>query len=323
VRAKTVLLTGVAGFIGSHAAERFLEQGWRVVGVDNFNDYYDVAQKEDNLRELSTHIDFELIRGDIRDSLLIQRLFNENKFDSVVHLAAMAGVRASVDEPEHYFDVNVTGTLRLLEAVRRAEYRPNFVLGSTSSVYGRSTEIPFLEDHSADRPLAPYPASKRSAELLGHTYFHMHGVDFTALRFFTVYGERNRPDMLPFLVMENIRHGAPLSIYNDGDMHRDWTYVGDIAKGVVAAAERRLGYQVMNLGKGEPVQLASFIGKLAARAQGTATWTSSQMPAADVPYTYANIEKARKLLDYRPEVSVDDGIDRFYRWYEARPQRGI
>jgi UDP-glucuronate 4-epimerase len=226
----------------------------------------------------------------------------------------MAGVRASVDEPAHYFDVNVLGTLNLLEATRRNGL-PNFVLGSTSSVYGRSENVPFFESEPADRPLAPYPASKRSAELLGHTYHHMHGVDFTALRFFTVYGERNRPDMLPFLVMENIRRGRPLTVYNEGNMHRDWTFVEDIVSGVVAACERRLGYQVLNLGRGEPVQLASFIEKLVEQAGGTPTWTSLPMPAADVPYTFANIDRARELLDYDPRISVDEGIARFLRWY--------
>lgn len=318
---RTVLLTGAAGFIGSHTVERLLSQGNRVIGLDNFNDYYDVAQKEDNASILCRSEGFELVRGDVRDGDLIKRLFAKFRFDTVVHLAAMAGVRASVDEPEHYFDVNVTGTLRLLEAVRKCQERPNFVFGSTSSVYGRSTEIPFLEEQSADRPLAPYPASKRSAELLGHTYFHMHGIDFTALRFFTVYGERNRPDMLPSLVMENILKDAPLHIYNEGEMHRDWTYVGDIADGVVAAADCRLGYQVMNLGRGEPVKLATFIEKLSHLASAKAVWTSRRMPTADVPYTYANIEKARNLLGYNPRVSVDEGITRFFEWYMARASR--
>lgn len=308
------MVTGAAGFIGSHTAERLLSQGHRVIGLDNFNDYYDVAQKKRNVARLKAHESFEMVIGDVRNEKLVASIFADGQIGTVVHLAAMAGVRASVDEPSHYFDVNVLGTLNLLEATRRHGLA-NFVLGSTSSVYGRSENVPFCESEPADRPLAPYPASKRSAELLGHSYHHMHGIDFTALRFFTVYGERNRPDMLPFLVMENIRRGRPLTIYNEGDMYRDWTFVEDIVSGVVAACDRRLGYEVLNLGRGEPVQLASFIKKLALQAGGNPSWNSVPMPAADVPYTFANIDRARRLLGYDPQVSVDEGIARFLRWY--------
>ena len=317
MQSRTILLTGAAGFIGSHTADRLLQRGDRVVGLDNVNDYYSPAQKEQNLKNIGSNGNFAFVRGDVRDKALIERLFSENHFDAVIHLAAMAGVRASVDEPDYYFDVNLIGTLGLLEAARRYG-KPNFVFASTSSAYGRSMKIPFTESEAADQPLAPYPASKRSAELLGHSYHHMHGMDFTALRFFTVYGPRNRPDMLPFLVMENIRKKTPLTIYNHGDMHRDWTYVDDIVDGVVAAADRRLGYEVINLGRGEAVLLKSFVQELESLAKSKASWTSKPMPDADVPYTFANIEKARRLLGYDPQISVGEGTRRFFEWYEAQ-----
>ncbi len=314
---RTILLTGAAGFIGSHTAERLLRRGDVVVGVDNFNDYYSPSQKKDNARVLGEYTNFHLVQGDIRDKKLLARLFSQNRFDAVIHLAAMAGVRASVDDPEYYFDVNLSGTLKLLEATR-ANHRPNFVFASTSSAYGRTKQLPFVETDTADRPLAPYPASKRSAELLGHAYHHMHGIDFTAVRFFTVYGPRNRPDMLPYLVMDNIRKGKPLTLYNNGQMHRDWTHVDDIAAGLVAASDRRLGYEVINLGRGEPVLLLDFVRSLADLAKSEAQWTSQPMPAADVSYTFANIDKARRLLDYCPRVSTEEGIRSFFEWYESQ-----
>jgi UDP-glucuronate 4-epimerase len=312
---KTILLTGAAGFIGSHAAERLLARGDRVVGLDNFNSYYSPAIKRRNVASLLTNPGFTLVEGDVRDESLIRRLFSQQRFDSVIHLGAMAGVRASVDDPHYYFDVNLTGTLRLLEACR-AGGRPIFVFASTSSAYGRTERIPFIETDTADRPLAPYPASKRAAELLGHAYHHMHGLDFTAVRFFTVYGPRNRPDMLPYLVMDSIRRGKEFPLYNGGAMYRDWTYVDDIVSGLVAAADRRLGYEVINLGRGEPVHLGEFVQALSTLAKAPAKYRSAPMLAADVPQTFANIDKARRLLGYEPRVSVEEGVKRFFEWYE-------
>jgi UDP-glucuronate 4-epimerase len=314
---KTILLTGAAGFIGSHTAERLIARGDTVIGLDNFDGYYSPAQKRENIRELLQSRSFSLIEGDIRDVALVRRLFSEHRFDAVVHLAAMAGVRASVEDPATYFDVNLTGTLTLLEAARR-EGRPNFIFASTSSAYGRTERIPFVETDRADLPLAPYPASKRCAELLGHCYHHMHGMDFTAVRFFTVYGPRNRPDMLPYLVMDSMRKGLEFPLYEGGDMHRDWTYVGDVADGLVSAVDRRLGYEVINLGRGEPVRLLDFIARLSALSGAPAKTRAEPMPAADVAYTFANIDKARRLLGYNPVVSVDEGVRSFFHWYEGQ-----
>jgi UDP-glucuronate 4-epimerase len=314
---RTVLVTGAAGFIGSHVVEALLAQGDRVVGLDNLNDYYDVARKRANLAEISAlppRGTFEFVEGDIRDRALLGSLFARERFAAIVHLAAMAGVRASVDDPWLYYDVNVTGTLNLLDETTRAG-NPVFVFASTSSAYGNTTDIPFVETDPADRPLAPYPASKRAAELLGHAYHHLHGVDFTALRFFTVYGPRGRPDMMAFKVLDSIFRGQEIPLYAGGDMHRDWTFVTDIVAGVLAAADRRLGFEVINLGRGEPVLLRDFVTRIEALAGRRAHLVDTPMLAADVKYTYASIDKARRLLGYAPRTSVDEGVERFWDWY--------
>jgi UDP-glucuronate 4-epimerase len=311
-------VTGAAGFIGSHTAAGLLQRGDRVVGLDNLNDYYDPARKRANLEELAAMPGaaerFRFVHGDVRDRALVRSLYAEHGFTSVAHLAAMAGVRVSVDDPWLYYDVNLTGTLNLLDAARE-HGNPNFVLASTSSAYANTEQVPFVETDAADRPLAPYPASKRSAELLGHSYHHMHGTDFTALRFFTVYGPRGRPDMLAYKLLDAMRLGKPMPLYNGGQMHRDWTFVTDIVQGVVAATDRRLGYEIINIGRGEPVLLADFVRSIEALAGRTAPVQSEPMMRADISYTYADIGKARKLLGYEPKVSVEDGVKRFFDWY--------
>jgi UDP-glucuronate 4-epimerase len=233
----------------------------------------------------------------------------------------MAGVRASVEDPWLYYDVNLTGTLNLLDAAL-SHGKPNFVFAGTSSAYGNTETVPFIEGDGADRPLAPYPASKRSAELLGHTYHHLHGLDFTALRFFTVYGPRGRPDMMAYKVLDSIFLDREVPLYNGGNMHRDWTYVEDIAAGVVAAADRRLGYEIINLGRGEPTLLKDFVEFIEGLAGKRARLVEEPMMAADVAYTYADITKAQRLLGYAPSVSVKDGVTRFWRWYDenVRPR---
>jgi UDP-glucuronate 4-epimerase len=317
---KTILVTGAAGFIGSHTSEAFLRRGDRVVGLDNLNDYYSPARKRSNLEEVAATAkehgaSFEFVVGDIRDRALVTSLFTKHHFDAVAHLAAMAGVRISVEDPWLYYDVNLTGTLNLLHAGLE-HGKPAFAFAGTSSAYGRTEQVPFIETDPADRPLAPYPASKRAAELLGFTYHHLHGMDFTALRFFTVYGPRGRPDMMAYKVLDSIRLGVEVPLYNGGQMHRDWTYVTDIVSGVVAACDRRLGYEVINLGRGEPVLLADFVRGVQELAGKPAKLVDAPMMDADVSYTYADIEKARRLLDYSPKMSVEEGVKRFYAWYE-------
>jgi UDP-glucuronate 4-epimerase len=316
-----ILVTGGAGFIGSHVSEALLLRGDSVVILDNFNDYYDPERKKSNLDELeqgrASSGSLTVIEGDIRDRGLLGRLFVQNGFDAVVHLAAMAGVRASLAAPHLYYDVNLTGTLNLLEACRETAVN-RFVFASTSSVYGDTKTIPFVETDPCDRPLAPYAASKRAGEMLGYTYHHLYGVNFTALRFFTVYGPRGRPDMMMYKVAENILFGREVPLYNQGQMYRDWTYVSDITRGVVAAVDHPLGYEVVNLGRGEAVLLADAVRRVEELAGGTACLVPAPMPDTDIPYTFADVGKARRLLGYEPGVSFHDGITRFWEWFRMR-----
>jgi UDP-glucuronate 4-epimerase len=314
------LVTGAAGFIGSHTAIRLLERGDHVVGLDNVNDYYDQSRKRANLEEVrriaQSSGQFTFIEDDIRNRAVVSALFEKHSFSGVAHLAAMAGVRISVEDPWLYYETNLTGTLNLLDAAHRFN-NPNFVLASTSSAYGNTKVVPFIETDTADRPLAPYPASKRAAEMLGHSYHHIQGVDFTALRFFTVYGPRGRPDMMAYKIFDAIRTGETMPLFNGGQMYRDWTFVDDIVSGVVAAVDKRLGYEVINIGRGEPVLLSDFVKSLEKLAGRAAPMNSEPMMKADVAYTYANIDKAKALLGYQPTVSVEEGVRRFYEWYKV------
>jgi UDP-glucuronate 4-epimerase len=312
---RAVLVTGAAGFIGSNLVRHLLTQGERVVGLDNFDDYYEPAWKRRNVAELATLPgSFQLVEGDIRDTALLERLFSEHEPKSIAHLAGLAGVRRSVEEAERYCEVNITGSLRLLEVARRNKM-PNFVFASTSSAYGRTTRVPFVEDDTADRPLAPYPASKRAVELLGHAQHHSHGQNFTALRFFTVYGPGGRPDMMAHLVLDSMRTGRPIPLYAGGKLFRDWTFVDDIVQGIARALERPLGYEVINLGRGEPVDVLEFIGELERLSGKRPNLVDTPMNDADVPGTIASIEKARDLLGYRPQISVPEGARRYYEWF--------
>jgi UDP-glucuronate 4-epimerase len=321
---KTVLVTGVAGFIGSHVAQHLLERGDTVIGIDNLNDYYDVARKYANLEEIRAAIPdeskFIFLKGDLRDKEFIAQVFQDYSFDAISHLAAMAGVRVSIDDPQLYYDVNVTGTLNLLEGAvgrigQKNEKSPNFVFATTSSAYGNTTVVPFVESDPCNAPLAPYASSKRGAELLGYTYHYLYQLNFTALRFFNVYGPRGRPDMMAFKLLDSIYNGTPVPLYNGGDMHRDWTYVYDIASGVIAALDRALGYEVINIGRGKPIHLASFVEIIEGLAGKKANLIPAPMMDADVKYTYADISKAEALLGYNPKTHVEEGCQLFFDWY--------
>jgi UDP-glucuronate 4-epimerase len=319
--AKTILVSGAAGFIGSHTVEALCRRGDRVIGIDNFDPYYEVAFKRRNIADLeaslTTKADFELVEADVRNRELVMRLFERGGFDAVIHLAALAGVRASIGHASEYFDVNVGGTIQLLDAC--VAYRvPHFVLASTSSVYGNSERMPFMEDSACDRPLAPYPASKRSAELLGYSHYHLHGLSFTALRFFTVYGPRNRPDMMAYMLLDSIAKGARVQLFEGGQLKRDWTYVGDIVQGLLAAVDRPLGYELINLGRGEPVLLADFVSMIEEFTGGKARLCDAAMPATDLRQTHASIEKAQRLLGYAPLTSVREGVAGLCDWYRRK-----
>jgi len=328
--AKTILVTGAAGFIGSHAVERLVKRGDRVIGLDNLNDYYDPARKEANLREVTELAlakqwtgTFQFLKGDIRDRQLVADLFSDHQFDAIIHLAAMAGVRVSIDDPGLYYDVNVMGTLALLDAAvgrigtQKPEKLPIFIFASTSSVYGNTQTVPFVPDDTCDRPLAPYAASKRASEMLGHTYHYLYGLDCTVFRFFTVYGPRGRPDMMAYKVLDNIFTGCDVPLYNNGNMYRDWTYVDDIVSGLVSAVDHPLGYEILNLGRGEPVLLSDFVKGIEQLAGGSAHLTSAPMLDADIAYTFADVSKTRQLLQYDPQISVPEGVARFWSWYQT------
>jgi UDP-glucuronate 4-epimerase len=315
---KIHLVTGTAGFIGSHVAVALLQRGDMVIGIDNMNDYYNPARKYDNLKVIQNSAkdsdQFAFYQGDIRDLSLLDQIFSRFRFTSIMHLAAMAGVRASIDDPRYYYDVNLLGTLNLLDKARDLQI-PNFIFASTSGVYGDTRTIPFVETDNCDRPLAPYPASKRAAEMLGFSYHHLYRQNFTALRFFTVYGPRGRPDMMAYKVLDNIFFGKEVPLYNNGQMHRDWTYVADIVDGILSAVDKPMGYEIINLGRGEPVLLADFVHFIEELSSRKASLKEAPMESADIMYTYADINKARQLLFYEPKVSFQEGVTRFYHWY--------
>lgn len=310
----TTLITGGAGFIGSHVAAELLARGDVVIIIDNFNDYYDPAIKRANAARLREYASCSLIEGDIRDVALIERVFAEQRITRVAHLAALAGVRASVEQPRLYLDVNLTGTLNLLEASREAGVE-QFVLASTSSVYGRTKILPFVETDTADRPLAAYPASKRAAELLAHTFHNLAGMPVTTLRFFNVYGPAGRPDMMPWRLLEATQTGEPIKLFNGGDIHRDWTYIGDTVAGVLAALDKSLGYEIINLGCGAPISLTDFVEIIEEYSGKAINTVSVPTPLSDPPITYCNNDKARALLGFAPSVSIREGLRRTWEWY--------
>jgi len=310
----TILVTGGAGFVGSHLSRALLARGDRVVAIDNFNDYYDPAIKRRNAAALAEHPAFTLVEADIRDKAAVEALFEAHGIRRVAHLAAMAGVRESVRQPALYLDVNLNGTLILLDAARQHGVE-NFVFASTSSVYGATQRLPFVETDTADRPLAAYPASKRAAELIGHTFHHLHGLNFTALRFFNVYGPAGRPDMMPLRVMEAVLDGSEVPIFNGGDIHRDWTYIDDTVQGVVAALDRPLGYEIMNLGVGGPISLRAFIDVIEELSGCRLHTRDVPTPPSDPPITFCDNSRARALLGFAPATPVHEGLARTWEWF--------
>ena len=310
-----ILVTGAAGFIGGHLAERLAQRGDEVVGLDNFNDYYDPAIKRNTAAILAEYPNFTMIEGDIRDRQAMLDLFEEQKFDAVAHLAAMAGVRNAVLYPELYVDVDFNGTQHLMDGARHNDVG-NFVLASTSSIYGNTTTIPFIESDNCDRPLQPYAAAKRASEMLGYTYHYLYGLNFTATRFFTVYGSRGRPDMMAYLVADSITKGTKIPLYDIDKMYRDWTHVSDIVSGVVLALDKPLGYEILNIGRGQPTALKDFIEMLEELSGGKGNFEHRPKLSADIHYTYADISKAQELIGYNPQVTVADGVSDFWNWYK-------
>ncbi len=318
----TTLITGGAGFVGSRLAMVLRACGEPIVIIDNFNNYYDPALKRANVLQFKDDPGVTVIEGDIRDAALVDRIVVEFGIRRIAHLAAMAGVRTSVEEAALYFEVNTTASLYLMEAARKHKI-DQFVQASTSSVYGRTRRIPFVEDDTADRPLAPYPASKRSAEIMGHSYHHLFGLNVTCLRFFNVYGPAGRPDMMPYKVCKAIAEDQPITLFDGGALSRDWTYIDDIVAGVVAALERPLGYEVINLGCGAPISMTEFVDCLEELSGKTAIRVNAPAPATEPPITYCDNTRARNLLGFSPTVSVHEGLARTWNWYITTQASGV
>ncbi len=313
--ANPILITGVAGLVGSHLAEVLLAQGRSVVGIDNFNDYYSVEQKRDNVAAFKGHPNFALYEEDIRDAQAMMNIFAIHKPAAVAHLAAMANVRYSIGRAPLYTDVNIVGSVNLLEAAK-AHATGNFVFASTSSIYGHTDNLPFIETDPCNKPLSAYPASKKAIELMGYTYHNLHGMNFTAVRFFSVYGPRARPDMMPFMVTDSIYHGKTITLFDAGQMKRDWTFVNDIVDGVARAIDRPLGYEVINLGRGEPVLMADFVTIIEELIGKKAILDCPKAPPSEPAITFANIDKARQLLGYNPQTPVAEGLAKLWDWYQ-------
>jgi UDP-glucuronate 4-epimerase len=311
---RRILVTGGAGFIGSNLVDRLLALGDEVTAIDNFDPFYPRARKQANLRDALAHPRFRLVEADIRDAAVVQQTVHETRPEVVVHLAARAGVRPSIDDPALYVAVNVQGTAHLLDAVCRLDPKSRFVYASSSSVYGDRADAPFRETDRIDRPVSPYAASKAACELLAHTFHHLHGLPVTGLRFFTAYGPRNRPDLAIRKFADLIERGEPVPMFGDGSTRRDYTFVADIVEGVVRAIERCTGHHLYNLGHSEPVELRRLIG-LIGEALGK-TPVIHQLPEqpGDVRQTFADCRRAAEELGYAPTTPIEVGLARFVAW---------
>lgn len=310
-----VLVTGGAGFIGSHVVEALLGRGDTVICLDNFNEYYSPDRKRQNIAPFLSNKRFQLREADIRDAPTLREVFRTGRIDKVAHLAAMAGVRKSIESPKLYEEVNIGGTINLLDLAVEGKIA-NFVFASSSSVYGITSNIPFREDDCADRPISPYAATKRAAELMASSYHHLHGLDCVGLRFFTAYGPRGRPDMAPYLFAKWISEGTPVKVFGDGSSRRDYTFVGDIVPAVLAALDGSCGYEIFNIGNSATIELRSLIASIEQALGIQARLEFAPVQPGDVPITYADITKARTMLGYNPQVGLDDGIRCFVDWYK-------
>lgn len=329
-----VLVTGVAGFIGFHVAQRLLARGDTVVGLDNLNPYYDARLKEARLAQLTNHPGFHFLRLDLADRDGMTRLFADHRPERVVHLAAQAGVRYSLTNPHAYIESNLVGFLHILEGCRHGEVQ-HLVYASSSSVYGANTKMPFSVHDNVDHPVSLYAASKKANELMAHTYSHLYGLPTTGLRFFTVYGPWGRPDMALFLFTQAILAGHPIEVFNEGKMRRDFTYIDDIVEGVVRVLDTipqphprwssltpdpgtgQVSYRIYNIGNNQPVELLDFIGTLERCLGRTATKNLLPMQPGDVRETYADVDDLMRDVGFRPATPIATGIARFVEWYRA------
>ena len=316
-----ILITGAAGFIGMHVSQRMLLAGHEVRGLDNLNEYYDVRLKHYRLGILQKNKKFHFIKLDLKDREAVAKLFDQERYDVVIHLAAQAGVRYSLEDPFEYVDSNLVGFMAILEGVRKQNCR-NFIYASSSSVYGENSEVPFVEDCQLDEPVSLYAATKKANELMAHSYANLYKIPTTGLRFFTVYGPAGRPDMAPWLFTEAILSCKPIRVFNNGNMYRDFTYIDDIVDGVEqvmhkAPASGNL-HRVLNIGRGSPVSLMDFIGAIESALDKKAIKIFEDMQPGDVPRTFASTVKLQSLTGYQPSVGVDKGVKEFVNWYAEK-----
>ena len=327
-----ILVTGSAGFIGFHLARRLTARGDQVIGFDNVNDYYSVQLKEDRLKQLAAEPKFTFVRGDLADADAVNSLFKQHAFDAVVNLAAQAGVRYSLTNPQAYITANLVGFTNILEACRHNKTK-HLVYASSSSVYGANTAMPFSIHQNVDHPLSLYAASKKANELMAHTYSHLYGLPTTGLRFFTVYGPWGRPDMALFIFAKAILEGRPIDVFNEGRMRRDFTYVDDIVEGIVRVTDRiatpnpdwtsdkpdpgtsKAPYRLYNIGNNQPVELMHLITTLEKCLGKTAQKNMLPMQPGDVPATYADVVDLMRDVDFKPATSIETGVAKFVDWY--------
>jgi UDP-glucuronate 4-epimerase len=313
---KSILVTGGAGFIGSHLVDHLLATNdWQVTVVDDFNDFYEPRIKRQNIRAHLANPRYRLAETDIRDRAALESVFAEQAFDCIVHLAARAGVRPSLSQPGLYAETNINGTLNLLELARLRSIK-QFVFGSSSSVYGINAKVPFSEDDPVRQPISPYAATKCAGELLCHTYSHLYGLRCVCLRFFTVYGPRQRPDLAIHKFASLISHDQPIPVFGDGTTRRDYTYIDDIIAGVLAAVDFKASdYEVINLGESRTVELRELISLLERELDAKAIIERLPPQPGDVPQTFADITKARRMFGYNPQTQIEEGIRRFIQWF--------
>jgi UDP-glucuronate 4-epimerase len=311
VQKSTVLITGAAGFIGSHLCERLLDEDMSVIGVDNFDDFYNPQIKRDNISNCLKNKNFQLIEADIRERSAMDKAVGG--VDIIVHLAAKAGVRPSIAEPLLYSDVNINGTMVLLEAANKRKVG-KFIFASSSSVYGNNEKVPFSEDDNVDFPISSYAATKKACELICHTYHHLYGIDLTCLRFFTVYGPRQRPDLAIHKFSKLIEQDKPIPVYGDGSMMRDFTYIDDIIDGTIAAMNKCKGFNIYNLGESHPITVNDLISAIEKALGKQAIREYIPLQPGDVNRTYADITKAARELGYNPSTPIPDGLVKFAAW---------
>jgi UDP-glucuronate 4-epimerase len=328
-----ILLTGCVGFIGSAVSIALLQRGDTVIGIDNFNDYYSVNLKEARLKCICLNQNsqnFKINRIDICNKFELTKIFENNEIDAVLHLAAQAGIRYSLENPQAYIDSNIVGTLNIFECCRNFSIK-NIVFASSSSVYGENAKIPFSTDDRTDNPISLYAATKKSCELMAHTYSHLFDLNITCLRYFTVYGPWGRPDMAPMLFAKNILEGKPIKVFGNGNMKRDFTYIDDIVNGTIAILDNCLNRdsldlkisKIFNIGRGEPVNLMYFVDILEKELGKSAVKEFLPMQSGDVPVTYADTRELENIIGYKPKVSLEDGVREFVEWFKKPENRGL